>query len=77
MNQQRMRFIVSSAEEAVSVLRDRFAGKAKVVSVRQVEGTGLARFLPRGPQPADLLDRIGAGGAALQARDHLGALICS
>ncbi len=45
MNQQRMRFIVSSAEEAVSVLRDRFAGKAKVVSVRQVEGTGLARFL--------------------------------
>lgn len=45
MNQQRIRFIVSSAEEAVAVLRDRFEGKAKVVSVRQVEGTGLARFL--------------------------------
>ena len=45
MSQQRIRFIVSSAEEAVTVLRDRFEGKAKVVSVRQVEGTGLARFL--------------------------------
>ena len=45
MNQQRIRFIVSTAEEAVTVLRDRFEGKAKVVSVRQVEGTGLARFL--------------------------------
>lgn len=45
MNQHRIRFIVSSAEEAVTVLRDRFEGKAKVVSVRQVEGTGLARFL--------------------------------
>lgn len=45
MNQHRIRFIVSSAEEAVALLRERFDGKARVVSVRQVEGTGLARFL--------------------------------
>src|SRR5690349_2477935 len=42
---QRYRFIVRSAEEAVSVLRERFGTAARVVSVRQVEGTGLARFL--------------------------------
>ena len=45
MDQKRFRFIVSSAEEAVTVLRDRLGGNARVVSVRQVEGTGLARFL--------------------------------
>lgn len=45
MNPQRFRFVVSSAEEAVKVLRDRFEGKARVVSVNQVEGTGLAKFL--------------------------------
>jgi len=45
MDPQRFRFIVSSAEEAVTVLRDRIGGNARVISVRQVEGTGLARFL--------------------------------
>lgn len=43
--EQRYRFIVSSAEQAVSVLRSRFGDRAKVVSVRQVEGRGLAKFL--------------------------------
>jgi flagellar biosynthesis protein FlhF len=43
--EQRYRFIVSSAEQAVSVLRARFGDRAKVVSVRQVEGRGLAKFL--------------------------------
>jgi flagellar biosynthesis protein FlhF len=45
MSEQRYRFVVSSAEEAVSVLRQRFGERARVVSVRQVEGKGLARFL--------------------------------
>jgi flagellar biosynthesis protein FlhF len=45
MSEQRYRFIVASAEEAVSVLRQRFGPRARVVSVRQVEGKGLARFL--------------------------------
>ena len=43
--EQRYRFIVSSAEQAVSVLRARFGDRARVVSVRQVEGRGLAKFL--------------------------------
>ena len=41
----RYKFIVASAEEAVTVLRDRLGENAKVISVRQVEGAGLARFL--------------------------------
>lgn len=45
MSEQRYRFVVGSAEEAVSVLRQRFGNRARVVSVRQVEGKGLARFL--------------------------------
>ena len=45
MNQQRYRFVVRSADEAVEVLREKFGEKARVVSVRQVEGKGLARFL--------------------------------
>jgi flagellar biosynthesis protein FlhF len=45
MTEKRFRFVVSSAEEAVTVLRERLGDRARVVSVRQVEGTGLARFL--------------------------------
>jgi flagellar biosynthesis protein FlhF len=45
MSEKRFRFIVSSAEEAVNVLRERLGDRARVVSVRQVEGTGLAKFL--------------------------------
>jgi flagellar biosynthesis protein FlhF len=42
---KRFKFIVSSAEEAVKVLRERLGADAHVISVRQVEGAGLARFL--------------------------------
>ena len=45
MTEQRFRFVVRSAEEAVTVLRERLGEHARVISVRQVEGTGLARFL--------------------------------
>ena len=45
MSEKRFRFVVSSAEEAVTVLRERLGEHARVVSVRQVEGTGLAKFL--------------------------------
>ena len=59
MSEQRYRFVVGSAEEAVSVLRQRFGQRARVVSVRQVEGKGLARFLQ-----APKLEVIAAVGEA-------------
>jgi flagellar biosynthesis protein FlhF len=59
MSEQRYRFVVGSAEEAVSVLRQRFGARARVVSVRQVEGRGLARFLQ-----APKLEVIAAVGEA-------------
>jgi flagellar biosynthesis protein FlhF len=43
--EKRFKFVVSSAEEAVKVLRERLGDDAHVISVRQVEGAGLARFL--------------------------------
>lgn len=45
MTPQRYRFVVRSADEAVEILREKFGTSARVVSVRQVEGKGLARFL--------------------------------
>ena len=39
------RFIVKSAEEAVKLIRQKLGDKAHVVSVNQVSGKGLARFL--------------------------------
>ena len=59
MSEQRYRFVGGSAEEAVSVLRQRFGQRARVVSVRQVEGKGLARFLQ-----APKLEVIAAVGEA-------------
>jgi flagellar biosynthesis protein FlhF len=41
----RYKFVVSSADEAVTVLRERLGENARVISVRQIEGAGLARFL--------------------------------
>lgn len=72
MNQQRIRFIVSSAEEAVTVLRDRFEGKAKVVSVRQVEGTGLARFLqaPKLEVIAEMAEEVAGPASEVGAEDE-------
>lgn len=42
---KRFRLIVSSAEEAVKVIREKLGDKAKVISVKQIDGQGLARFL--------------------------------
>src|SRR5690349_16767800 len=39
------RFVVRSADEAVRILHERLGERARVVSVRQVEGAGLSRFL--------------------------------
>ena len=39
------KFIVSSAPEAVQIVREKLGKNAKVVSVKQVGGRGLARFL--------------------------------
>ena len=45
MNSAQHRFIVRSAEEAVRLIHERLGPAARVVSVKQVEGRGLARFL--------------------------------
>ena len=45
LENKRFKFIVASAEEAVRVLREKLGEHAKVISVRQVESGGLARFL--------------------------------
>lgn len=42
---QKYKFIVKSAEEAASIIREKLGETAQVISVRQVEGEGLARFL--------------------------------
>lgn len=42
---QKYKFIVKSAEEAATIIRDKLGEMAQVISVRQVEGEGLARFL--------------------------------
>lgn len=58
----RYKFIVSSADEAVTVLRERLGENAKVISVRQVEGAGLARFL-RAPK-LEVIAKVEAPGPA-------------
>ena len=40
-----MRFVVGSAEEAVTVIKQEMGETARVISVKQVAGNGLARFL--------------------------------
>ncbi|MEY2600525.1 MAG: hypothetical protein RLZZ142_2784 [Verrucomicrobiota bacterium] len=69
MSEQRYRFIVGTAEEAGSVLRMRFGERARVVSVRQVEGKGLARFLqkPKLEVVAAVLDVLPAESASSTA----------
>ena len=42
---KKYKFIVKSAEEAATVIREKLGETAQVISVRQVEGEGLARFL--------------------------------
>ena len=42
---KKFRLVVRSAEEAVRVIRDKLGENAKVLSVRQVGGTGLKRFV--------------------------------
>lgn len=42
---QKVKFVVASADEAVNLIRQEMGPQAKVLSVRQVEGKGLARFL--------------------------------
>lgn len=47
MDEKRYRVTVQSAEEAVKVLKKNFDGRAKVLSVRQIEGRGLIKFLSK------------------------------
>ena len=56
---QQYRFVVASADEAVRILRERLGESARVVSVRQVEGAGLARFL-RAPKLEVIAEVVGA-----------------
>lgn len=64
MTEQRFRFVVSSAEEAVTVLRERLGEHARVISVRQVEGTGLARFL-QAPKLEVIAEKVAQPSGAL------------
>ena len=54
------KFIVRSAGEAVKVLREELGENAKVISVRQVEGGGLTRFL-RAPK-LEVIAQVGPSG---------------
>jgi flagellar biosynthesis protein FlhF len=85
MDEQRYRFIVGSAEEAVTVLRKRFGDQARVVSVRQVEGKGLARFL-QSPKleivaavssDRGVLERVAGGSPALPTLETPGEILGS
>ena len=42
---KKYRFVVKSAEEAVRIIQERMGGKGRVLSVRQLDGQGLSRFL--------------------------------
>ena len=42
---KRYRLVVRSADEAVRVIQDKFGARARVVSVKQVGGQGLSRFI--------------------------------
>ena len=42
---KKFRLVVRSAEEAVRVIREKLGDNAKVISVRQVGGEGLKRFI--------------------------------
>ena len=42
---KKYRFVVKSAEEAVRVIQERMGGKGRVLSVKQLDGQGLSRFL--------------------------------
>lgn len=42
---KRYRFVVGSAAEAATAIREKLGEHAKVLSVQQIEGSGLARFL--------------------------------
>lgn len=42
---KKYRFVVRSAEEAVRIIQERMGGKGRVLSVRQIDGHGLSRFL--------------------------------
>ena len=44
-NGKKFRLVVSSAEEAVRVIRDKLGDDAKVLSVKQIGGEGLKRFI--------------------------------
>ena len=68
MTEQRFRFVVSSAEEAVTVLRERLGENARVISVRQVEGTGLAKFL-QAPKLEVIAEKITPGTAVAPSPD--------
>ena len=45
LNSKKFRLVVKSAEEAVRVIRDKLGEDAKVLSVRQLGGEGLKRFI--------------------------------
>ena len=64
-NGKKFRLVVRSAEEAVRVIRDKLGDKAKVLSVRQVGGEGLKRFISS-PKLEVIAQVLEDGGAEMQ-----------
>ena len=64
-NGKKFRLVVRSAEEAVRVIRDKLGDKAKVLSVRQVGGEGLKRFISS-PKLEVIAQVVEDGGAEMQ-----------
>jgi flagellar biosynthesis protein FlhF len=62
---ERYRIVVRSAAEAVALVRERFGEAARVISVRQLEAGGLARFIQK-PRLEVIVEVPVAGAATSQ-----------
>ncbi len=68
----RYRFVVKSADEAARAIRDKLGENARVLSVRQLEGSGLAGFLkaPRLEVIAEASDVFATTGSNIAATNQ-------
>lgn len=68
---RKYRFVVSSAAEAAQAIREQLGENARVLSVRQIEGEGLARFL-KAPR-LEVIAHIPLPGAETEPQPQLTA----
>ena len=69
---KKFRLVVRSAEEAVRIIREKLGENAKVLSVRQVGGEGLKRFVssPKLEVIAQILDEDGEEALHVENEDQ-------